>query len=200
VPAGIRAVDATTPAAIQIALAESAAPPVGADAAIFTIGPKGYTKARDGRNGFTCLISRQHRDMLEPECFDAEGTATVVFRFAVCSSRFAVWFASQFRSLQFAVRGSRFAVRSLVRGSRFRFAGRRRASHPKPRGSHLEPRVSRLASRPVCSVTVRGRSVPNGTDASSASKRPVDRHAGRWQPRDLRRRGHAGVELGNGWQ
>lgn len=78
VPAGIRTVDATTPAAIQIALAESAGPPVGADAAIFTIGPKGYTKARDGRNGFTCLISRQRRDTLEPECFDAEGTATVV--------------------------------------------------------------------------------------------------------------------------
>jgi hypothetical protein len=76
--AGIRTVDATTPAAIQIALAESAGPPVGADAAILILGPKGYVSARQGRNGFTCLISRQRRDTLEPECFDAEGTASVV--------------------------------------------------------------------------------------------------------------------------
>jgi hypothetical protein len=93
------------------------------DAAIFTIGPKGYTKARDGRNGFTRLISRQHRDTLEPECFDAEGTATVVFRFAVCSSRFAVRFAGQF-----AVRSSRFAVGP-------------RTSSLAPRGSPLDPSV-----------------------------------------------------------
>jgi hypothetical protein len=114
------------------------------DATIFTIGPKGYTKARDGRNGFTCLISRQHRDMLEPECFDAEGTATVVFRFAVCSSRFAVWcavwFASQFRSLQ-------FAVRSLVRGSRFAVQVRGSPSRLAPQASRLAPQASRLAPR-----------------------------------------------------
>ena len=78
VPAGTRTVDANTPAAIQIALAESAGPPVGADAAIFVLGTNGYTKARDGRNGFTCLVSRERRDTLEPECFDVEGTATVV--------------------------------------------------------------------------------------------------------------------------
>jgi hypothetical protein len=78
VPDGTRSIDAHTPAAIQIALAESAGPPVGAEAAIFVLGPNGYTKARDGRNGFTCLVSRQRRDTLEPECFDAEGTATVV--------------------------------------------------------------------------------------------------------------------------
>lgn len=78
VPADIRRVDATTPPAIQIALAESAGPPVGAAAAILILGPKGYTKAREGRNGFTCLISRQRPDTLEPECFDAEGTSSVV--------------------------------------------------------------------------------------------------------------------------
>ena len=75
---GITTVDAKTPAAIQIALAESAGPPVGKDAAVYVLGPKGYTKARDGRNGFTCLISRERPDTLEPECFDGEGTATVV--------------------------------------------------------------------------------------------------------------------------
>jgi hypothetical protein len=77
--AGICTVDATTPPAIQIALAESAAPPsVGQGSTVYVLGPTGYTKARDGKNGFTCLISRQRRDTVEPECFDAEGTATVL--------------------------------------------------------------------------------------------------------------------------
>jgi hypothetical protein len=77
--AGIRTIDATTPPSIQIALAESAAPPpVAQDSTVYVLGPTGYTKARDGKNGFTCLISRQRRDTLEPECFDAEGTATVL--------------------------------------------------------------------------------------------------------------------------
>jgi hypothetical protein len=75
---GITTVDAKTPVPIQIALAESAGPPVAKEATIYVLGPKGYTKARDGRNGFTCLISRERPDTLEPECFDAAGTATVV--------------------------------------------------------------------------------------------------------------------------
>ena len=75
---GIRTVDAATPAAIQIALAESAGPPVAAGAAIYVLGPKGYTRVREGTNGFTCLVSRERPDTLEPECFDATGTASVV--------------------------------------------------------------------------------------------------------------------------
>jgi len=75
---GIKTIDANTPAAVQVALAESAGPPVAADAAIYVLGPKGYTRVRDGRNGFTCLVSRQRPDTLEPECFDGEGTAAVV--------------------------------------------------------------------------------------------------------------------------
>ncbi len=72
-------VDATTPEAVQVALAESAAPPgVASDASVYVIGPNGYRKVRDGRNGFTCLVSRERKDTVEPECFDAEGTATVV--------------------------------------------------------------------------------------------------------------------------
>src|SRR5262245_13621991 len=77
--AGIKTVDATTAEPIQIALAESAAPaPVSSNATVYVLGPKGYKKVRDGRNGFTCLISREYKNTLEPECFDAEGTATVV--------------------------------------------------------------------------------------------------------------------------
>ena len=75
---GITKVDATTPAAVQIALAESAGPPVAAGAAIYVLGPKGYTRVRDVTNGFTCLVSRQRPDTMEPECFDAVGTASVV--------------------------------------------------------------------------------------------------------------------------
>ena len=51
---------------------------MAAEAAIYVLGPKGYRKVRDGRNGFTCLVSRQRPDTLEPECFDAVGTASVV--------------------------------------------------------------------------------------------------------------------------
>ena len=75
---GVTRVDAATPAAVQVALAESAGPPVAAGATILIIGPRGYVTAREGRNGFTCLISRQRPDTLEPECFDAVGTAAVV--------------------------------------------------------------------------------------------------------------------------
>ena len=75
---GLTTVDARTPAAVQIALAESAGPPVAADAAVYILGARGYTKVRDGKNGFTCLVSRQRLDTMEPECFDAVGTASVV--------------------------------------------------------------------------------------------------------------------------
>jgi hypothetical protein len=75
----IKTIDATTPEAVQVAIAESAGPAaVARDATIFVIGPTGYRKVRDGTNGFTCLISRQFRNTVEPECFDAEGTATFV--------------------------------------------------------------------------------------------------------------------------
>ena len=75
----VRSVDASTPQSVQVSLAESAAPAeVSRAAAIYVIGPRGYQKIRDSRNGFTCLVSRQRRDTLEPECFDAEGTATVL--------------------------------------------------------------------------------------------------------------------------
>jgi hypothetical protein len=75
---GVKTIDATTPAAIQIALAESAGPPVAADAAIYVLGPQGYRKVRESKNGFTCLVSRERPDTLEPECFDGVGTASVV--------------------------------------------------------------------------------------------------------------------------
>jgi len=76
---GVKTLDASTDPATQIALAESAAPPeVSREAAVYVLGPSGYRKVREGANGFSCLVTREHRDTLEPECFDAEGTATVL--------------------------------------------------------------------------------------------------------------------------
>jgi hypothetical protein len=74
----IKTIDAKTPKDIQIKLALSAGPPVADKAAVYVIGPKGYELARKGTNGFTCLVSRQEPGTMEPECFDAEGTATTL--------------------------------------------------------------------------------------------------------------------------
>src|SRR5215470_17930923 len=71
--------DASTPRERQIELAASAAPAeVSSRAAIYILGPKGYEKAREGSNGFTCLVNRQYLDTLEPECYDAEGSRTTL--------------------------------------------------------------------------------------------------------------------------
>jgi hypothetical protein len=75
---GVKTVDASTPVAVQVALAESAGPPVAANAAVYVLGPKGYTRFREGTNGFTCLVARERPGTMEPECFDAVGSASVV--------------------------------------------------------------------------------------------------------------------------
>ena len=74
----IRKIDALTPVGVQVALALSAGPPVAADAGIYILGPKGYSKLKESTNGFNCLVTRERVDTLEPECFDAEGTATTL--------------------------------------------------------------------------------------------------------------------------
>lgn len=61
----------------EVALAESAGP-AGAvrEATIYVLGEQGYTIAREGTNGFTCLVGRTRPDTLEPICYDPEGTAS----------------------------------------------------------------------------------------------------------------------------
>lgn len=76
--AGIKHIDGSTSEDIQTALALSAGPPVSDNAAVYVLGPKGYRKTREGTNGFSCLVTRQHVDTLEPECFDAEGSRTTL--------------------------------------------------------------------------------------------------------------------------
>jgi hypothetical protein len=73
-----RKIDALTPVEVQVALALSAGPPVAAEAGVYVLGPKGYSKVKESSNGFNCLVTRERVDTLEPECFDAEGSATTL--------------------------------------------------------------------------------------------------------------------------
>src|ERR1700739_684644 len=75
--------DASMPRGQQIVLAESAAPAeVSSKAAVYVLGPKGYEKAREGTNGFSCFVSRHFvkptETTIEPQCFDAEGSRTLL--------------------------------------------------------------------------------------------------------------------------
>jgi hypothetical protein len=63
----------------EIALARSAAPPAVSDsAAIWVLGDRAYELAVPGTNGNACYVSRDWLASLEPQCFDAEGAATVL--------------------------------------------------------------------------------------------------------------------------
>lgn len=75
--------DASVPRERQIALAESAAPAeVSSKATIYILGLKGYEKAREGTNGFSCFVGRHFvkptETTVEPSCFDAEGSRTLL--------------------------------------------------------------------------------------------------------------------------
>lgn len=74
----VRRIDAHTSPAIQVRLAQSAGPAVSAAATIYVLGETGYTKVREGTNGFSCLVERQRVDTMEPECYDREGSATTL--------------------------------------------------------------------------------------------------------------------------
>jgi hypothetical protein len=47
-------------------------------AGVYVLEKSGYRLARESRNGFNCLIERAFVDAFEPECFDAEGSATLL--------------------------------------------------------------------------------------------------------------------------
>jgi hypothetical protein len=54
----------------EIALARSAAPPaVSSNAAVLTLGPKGYEKAAQGTNGFVCVVIRSWANNYDSEDF-----------------------------------------------------------------------------------------------------------------------------------
>ena len=76
--AAVRKIDAQTPPEVQMALALAAGPPVADKATVYVLGPKGYSKLREGSNGFSCIVQRQRLDEIAPQCFDAEGSATTL--------------------------------------------------------------------------------------------------------------------------
>lgn len=63
----------------EIEMALSAVPEnLRKDAAVYTVGPKGYVKVRDSKNGFHCLVEREGEGTLAPICYDAEGSQTLM--------------------------------------------------------------------------------------------------------------------------
>jgi hypothetical protein len=61
----------------EIALALSACPPpVASKAAVYVLEKSGYSKVRDGENGFTAIVQHTLPTSQEPLCMDAEGTHT----------------------------------------------------------------------------------------------------------------------------
>ena len=79
--------DATNPLSLphllprdkEIALALSAAPEhLRKDAGVYALDRNGFVKVRESRNGFTCIVNRDHPLNQKPVCFDAEGTATIL--------------------------------------------------------------------------------------------------------------------------
>lgn len=66
------------PRELEIELALNAAPPhLREGAAVLVFEPRGYVLAREGRNGFTCVVSRRGGDLF-PACWDREGLETLV--------------------------------------------------------------------------------------------------------------------------
>lgn len=47
-------------------------------AGVYRLASTGYVRARESRNGFTCLLVREWSRSFEPTCFDPEGTASIL--------------------------------------------------------------------------------------------------------------------------
>ena len=63
----------------ELELALSAAPEhLRKDAAVFALQRGGYVKAREGSNGFTCIVEREGIKGIAPVCFDQEGSETTL--------------------------------------------------------------------------------------------------------------------------
>jgi hypothetical protein len=63
----------------ELELALSAAPEhLRKAAAVFVLQRGGYVKAREGSNGFTCIVEREGVKGIAPVCFDQEGSETTL--------------------------------------------------------------------------------------------------------------------------
>ena len=57
--------------ACEVALALSAAPShLRSEAGVYVLGNSGYEALREPRNAFVCIVERNHRDSIIPQCFD----------------------------------------------------------------------------------------------------------------------------------
>ena len=66
----------------EIALAKSAGlSPWNDQATIYLLGPEGYSKAKEGTNGFSCMVGRSEPGTRWPVCFDAIGSETILPRY-----------------------------------------------------------------------------------------------------------------------
>ena len=71
--------DASTPKEVQTRLAKEAAPPEVSDkATIMVLGANGYSVLSKGTNGFTCVVFHERPESLEPTCYDAEASRTLL--------------------------------------------------------------------------------------------------------------------------
>ena len=63
----------------ETAMALSAAPAeLRAGAGVYRLGAAGFERVRPSTNGYECLVERAPSQGLEPVCYDAEGTATIL--------------------------------------------------------------------------------------------------------------------------
>jgi hypothetical protein len=63
----------------EIQLALSAAPVhLREGAGVYVLEKNGFVKIRETKNGFTCIVNRDHPLNQKPTCYDAEGTATIL--------------------------------------------------------------------------------------------------------------------------
>lgn len=63
----------------EMRLALSAAPEhLRAGAGVYVLERTGYVRVRESRNGFSCIVNRDHPLSLKPTCYDAEGSATIL--------------------------------------------------------------------------------------------------------------------------
>jgi hypothetical protein len=63
----------------EVTLARSAAPSaVSGNATVMVLTDRGFELGAQGTNGVTCVVNRSHPQSLEPHCFDAEASATIL--------------------------------------------------------------------------------------------------------------------------
>lgn len=81
--AAARVLNTTFPEAVEVELALTGGPEhLREGAAVYVYGAKGFTKVREGTNGFTCLLNRDGflygAMAFKPTCWDPEGAGSYV--------------------------------------------------------------------------------------------------------------------------